>query len=199
MIGLIAQKLEMTRLTLDNGDVVGVTWLSVPPNTVSQVKTAEKDGYNAIQLAMGQSKQYTKPLKGHLKTIDAKKICEIKTEDHQYTRGDKLEVNLFAVGDKVSVTSTSKGKGFAGTIKRHNFKSGPGSHGHDHHRQPGSIGAMGIPRVEKGRRMSGHMGAETITTRNLAVVAVDTKNNQLAVKGSVPGHRNSHVLIKKYA
>lgn len=199
MTGLIAQKLEMSRLTLDNGDVIGATWLSVLPNTISQVKTVEKEGYNAIQLAMGQAKRYTKPLKGHLKTIDAQKICEIKIDNHQYARGDKIDVSLFSVGDKVSVTATSKGKGFAGTIKRHNFSSGPGSHGHDHHRQPGSIGAMGISRVEKGRRMSGHMGDEKITTKNLLVVAVDPKNNQLAVKGSVPGHRQSYVLIKKYA
>jgi len=199
MIGLIAQKLEMARLTLDNGDVIGATWLSAPPNTVSQVKTVEKDGYNAIQLAMGQAKRYTKPLKGHLKTIDAKKLSEIKVDDHQHARGDKLDVSLFTVGDKVSVMSTSKGKGFAGTIKRHHFSSGPASHGHDHHRQPGSIGAMGIARVEKGRKMSGHMGAERVTTKNLLVVAVDEKNNRLAVKGSVPGHRKSYVLIKKYA
>lgn len=199
MIGLIAQKSEMARLTLANGDVIGATWLIAPPNTIAQVKTIKKDGYNAIQLAMGQAKHYTKPLKGHLKTIDAKKLNEIRTDNDDHKRGDKLDVSVFAIGDKVNVMATSKGKGFAGTIKRHHFSSGPASHGHDHHRQPGSIGAMGIARVEKGRRMSGHMGAERITTRNLLVVAVDATNNRLAVKGAVPGHRKSYVLIKKYA
>ncbi|HAR55019.1 TPA: 50S ribosomal protein L3 [Patescibacteria group bacterium] len=198
MIGLIAQKIEMSRLTLDNGDVVGATWLHLPPNTVAQVKRLEKDGYSAIQLAMGQAKHYTKSLKGHLKTIDAKILREIKVDNaDQYQRGDKLDVSLFAVGDKVRVTAMSKGKGFAGTIKRHHFKSGPGSHGHDHHRQPGSIGAMGIPRVEPGRRMSGHMGMDKVTTKNLLIVAVDPTAQRLAIQGSVPGHRKSYVLIQK--
>ncbi len=200
MIGLIAQKLGMERVILASGDVVGVTWLKVEPNSVTQVKTLEKDGYTAIQLGAGKAKHPLKAQVGHLKGSEAKVLKEIKVDDTSlYTQGDKIDVTIFQPGDRVMVTGVSKGKGFAGTIKRHHFHSGPGGHGHDHHRQPGSIGAMGIPRVEPGRRMSGHMGAEQITTKNLQVAVVDPTLARLGVKGSVPGANKSFILIRKHA
>lgn len=200
MIGLIAQKSEMSKLVLANGDMVGVTWLKVKPNVVVQIKTTDKDGYSAIQLGAGERKKYSKPIAGHLQKLDAKVLREVKVDDTAlYTKGQSIDVSVFAVGDKITVTGISKGKGFAGTIKRHNFSSGPASHGHDHHRQPGSIGPMGMARVQPGRRMSGHMGAETVTAKNLLVAFVDQANQRLAIKGSVPGGYKSFILIKKHA
>lgn len=188
----------MSQVVLENGEVVGVTLLKVEPNAIVQLKTEEKDGYTAIQLGSGAKKRYTKPAKQHLKELDASKLKEMRVEDiSQYKRGDKLDVSLFEVNDLVAVTGISKGKGFAGTIKRHNFRSGPGAHGHDHHRQPGSIGAMGRPNVHKGKRMAGRMGGDQITTKNLKVVAIDKKDNLIAVKGAVAGANNSWVFIKK--
>lgn len=190
----------MTRLILDSGEMVGITWLKVMPNTVIQVKTVARDGYAAIQLGTGESKRYLKPQTGHLKNADAKVLKEIKVDsDAGYQPGAQLDVTLFQVGDRIMVTGISKGKGFAGTIRRHHFKSGPGSHGHDHHRQPGSIGAMGIARVGPGHRMAGHLGADKVTTKNLRVVAVEASQQRLAVKGSVPGANKGWVLIKKHA
>jgi len=190
----------MSQLVLENGDIVGATWLTVQPNTVVQVKTPEKDGYSAIQLGAGAVKKATRSLLGHLKNFDGKVLREIKVEDpSKFHRGDQVDATAFTVGDQVMVTAVSKGKGFAGTIKRHHFKSGPGSHGHDHHRQPGSIGAMGIARVLPGRRMSGHMGAKQITTKNLRVVLVDAAGQRIALKGAVPGGNRSLVLVKKHA
>ena len=200
MVGLIAKKSGMSQLVLENGDVIGVTWLEAKPNVVVQVKNSTKDGYAAVQLGAGEAKRYTRPQAGHLRKMDAKVLLEIKVSDqtvHQV--GDKVEVSVFQIGDRVMATGISKGKGFAGTIKRHHFKSGPGGHGHDHHRQPGSIGAMGIARVLPGHRMAGHMGAEQITTKNLRVVAVDTKEHRLAIQGAVPGSNKSWILIRKHA
>ena len=190
----------MSQLVLDNGDIVGVTWLSVQPNTVVQIKTLAKEGYTAIQLGAGQAKKSTKPRLGHLQKLDAKILKEIKVDDPSlYQRGDKVDVSVFQVGDLLTVTATSKGKGFAGTIRRHNFKSGPGGHGHDHHRQPGSIGAMGMARVNPGHRMSGHLGDDQVTMKNLRVVAVDQELARLAVRGSIPGNNKNWILIKKHA
>lgn len=190
----------MSQLVLDNGDIVGVTWLSVQPNTVVQVKHIDKEGYAAIQLGAGVAKKSTKPKLGHLQKLDAKILKEIKVDDvTKYQRGDKVDVSIFQVGDKLTVTAMSKGKGFAGTIRRHNFRSGPGGHGHDHHRQPGSIGPMGMARVNPGHRMSGHLGDDKVTMKNLRVVAVEPETARLAVRGSIPGGNKSWVLIKKYA
>jgi len=199
MIGLIAQKFEVSQVVLENGDIVAVTWLKVKPNLVTQIKSLAKEGYNALQIGSGVKKRYNKPDKGHLKELDAKILREIKTNQvESFKRGDKLDVSLFSEGEKVIITGISKGKGFAGTIKRHNFRSGPSGHGHDHHRQPGSIGPMGIARVLPGKRMAGHMGSERISIKNLKVIVVDKADQKIAVKGSVPGIRNSWVLISKY-
>ena len=199
MIGLIAQKSEVSQTVLENGDIVAVTWLKVKPNLITQIKSKVKDGYDALQLGGGVKKRYNRPAKGHLKELDARIMREVKTDQvARFTRGNKLDLSLFAQGDKVIITGISKGKGFAGTIKRHNFKSGPAGHGHDHHRQPGSIGPMGIARVLPGKRMSGHMGNDRITIKNLQIVAIDKLGQRVAVKGSVPGIRNSWVLISKH-
>jgi len=199
MVGLIAQKLNVSQVVLKNGDIVAATWLKIKPNLITQIKSKAKDGYNALQLGSGAKKRYNRPEKGHLKELDARVMQEIKTDNiGSVSRGDKLDLSLFSVGDKVIISGISKGKGFAGTIKRHSFKSGPSGHGHDHHRQPGSIGPMGIARVLPGKRMSGHMGSDRITIKNLQIVAIDKSGQKLAVKGSVPGIRNSWVLISKH-
>lgn len=198
MIGLIAKKSTMSQFALDNGEMVGATFLKVEPNVIAQIKSNDKDGYSALQLGGGVKKHYKKSEKGHLKELDAQILREVRIDDvSAYRRGDKLDVSLFKVGDIVSVTSVSKGKGFAGTIKRHGFRSGPSSHGHDHHRQPGSIGAMGMPRVHKGKRMAGRMGGNQVTTKNLKIIAVDLKDQTIVIKGTVPGANRGWVLIKK--
>lgn len=198
MVGLIAKKIGMSQIISDNGEVSSVTLLKVTPNVITQIKNQAKDGYSAIQIGAGTRKKYTKPMKGHLKELDAKIIKEIIIDDvSKYKVGDKLDVSILEVGDKITITGTSKGKGFAGTIKRHNFKSGPGAHGHDHHRQPGSIGAMGMPRVHKGKRMAGRMGTDTITIKKVLVMATDIKDQTVAIKGPVPGANKEWILIKK--
>lgn len=199
MVGLIAKKSGMSQIVLDNGDATAVTLFKIEPNVVTQVKSLDQDGYQAIQVGSGARKRYNRAQQGHLKELDARIAREVRVQDiSKYKRGDKLDVSLFAVGDLVSVRGITKGKGFAGTIKRHGFKSGPGSHGHDHHRQPGSIGAMGMPRVHKGKRMAGHMGSQQVTVKNLQVVAVDVKSQTVAVKGATPGANQGWVLMKKH-
>ena len=186
----------MSQLVLPSGEVAPVTWLKAQPNVVTQVKTVAKDGYAAIQIGAGVNKHLSRALKSHLKELDAKRLRELRTED-ELKRGDKIDLSIFEVGDKVMVTGVSKGKGFSGTVKRHSFSRGPMSHGHDHHRAPGSIGPMGIARVLPGKRMAGHQGAEQVTTRGLKVMAIDIKAGTIAVKGSVPGSRHSWLLIRK--
>ena len=198
MVGLIAKKSGMSQIISNNGEVSSVTILKIFPNVVTQIKNADKEGYSAIQIGTGVRKKYTKPIKGHLKELDAKIIKEIRVDDvSKYKVGDKLDISILEVGDKIIITGTSKGKGFAGTIKRHNFRSGPSTHGHDHHRQPGSIGAMGMPRVHKGKRMAGRMGGDTVTRKKVLVMAANVKNQTIAVKGPVPGANKDWVLIKK--
>ena len=195
---ILGKKVEMTQIFNEKGDVIPVTVIETGECEVLQIKTKEKDGYTAIQLGSGVKKHYTKPAKQHLKELDANKLKEMQVEDvSEYKRGDKLDISIFEINELVVVTGISKGKGFAGTIKRHNFKSGPSSHGHDHHRQPGSIGAMGRPNVHKGKKMAGRMGGDQISTKNLKVAAIDKKANVIAVKGAVPGANNEWVFIKK--
>lgn len=199
MIDIIAQKLEMSQVITDTGAAEPVTWLTVTPNRVTQIKTVAKDGYHAIQIGSGAKKRYTKPERGHLGKLDARVLHETAvTPEADYKVGDTIDLSTLSVGDKVAVSARSKGKGFAGTIKRHNFRSGPGGHGHDHHRQPGSIGAMGMPRVEKGKRMAGHMGDRKVTTKNLKVMAIDAQLGRVAINGSVPGPRGGWVIISKH-
>lgn len=179
----------MTQAITPEGRAQAITILQATPNVITQIKNAEKDGYFALQLAFPA------------RTTSAGKVTlkphrEFRFEEGEFKVGDTVSVDMFEVGDKVVVTGTSKGRGFAGTIKRHKFHSGPSGHGHDHHRAPGSIGPMGIPRVQKGRRMSGHMGAATVTVKTLKVMAVDIANNLIAVSGAVPGANKSIVILK---
>lgn len=198
--GIIGRKVGMTHLFQEDGTVLGVTVIEAGPCTVTQVKTDEKEGYPAVQLAFGEAKRLNAPEKGHLKKLGsfqhlrefplAKKASDMKV-------GQKVDVSLFKVGDRVDVIGVSKGKGFAGVVKRHHFAGGPKTHGQsDRHRAPGSVGATTTPgRVFKGLRMAGHMGHRRVTARNLEVVRVEPERNLLLVNGAVPGTRNGVLVI----
>ena len=197
---ILGTKKAMTQVFKDDGTVVPVTRVQAGPCVVTQVKTAKKDGVSAIQIGFGAQKAFrlTKPLKGHLKDLDAVRYMRDfrAPEDHGLVRGDSFDAGIFAVGDKVQVVGTSKGKGFQGVVKRHNFKGAPASHGHkDQERMPGSIGATDAARVFKGTRMGGHMGDAQVTVKNLEIVQVDEENNELLIKGAVPGARGGLLLI----
>ena len=201
-IGLIGQKVGMTRVFSDEGNSTPVTVVSIADNIVSQVKTLEIDGYSAIQVSTGAVKasKVNKPLAGHFAKagVEAgKDIMEFRTDETQEV-GTKLDVNMFEAGQKVDVTGRSKGKGFQGVIKRYNFQMQDATHGNSvSHRAPGSIGQCQTPgRVFKGKKMAGHMGDRNVTTQNLEVVRVDAEKGLLLIKGAVPGAKNSRVIIK---
>lgn len=210
MKAIIGKKLGMTHLFDDRGNIIPVTVIEAGPCTVTQVKTADLDGYEAVQLGFGVSKRLNKPEEGHLKKAKAasKVLKEFRTEDEVATEGeevtglaglklgDTISVDQFAEGDVVAVTGTSKGKGFAGTIKRHNFHRGPKTHGSHNYRAPGSIGSMYPQHVVKGRKMAGHMGVEKVTVKNLKVIKVDMENNTIAIKGAIPGPNKSVVVVR---
>jgi large subunit ribosomal protein L3 len=200
MKALIAKKLGMTSMIADDGSVSAVTLLLAKDNTVTQIKNIENDGYQAVQLGVETGKKPAKPQGGHLKLakVNARKMREFKFEgDSSYKVGDKLSADLFSVGDNVSVQSTSKGKGFAGTIKRHNFKLGRKTHGGSSYRKPGSIGSMYPQKIFKGKKMAGQMGHETVTVKNLKVAMVDKDENVIGVFGAVPGPKKATVIIKE--
>jgi len=198
--GMIGRKIGMTQLFHDDGEVV-VTAIEVGPCFVIQVKTEAKDGYNAVQLGFGEAKRLNSPQKVHLKEIGQfKHLREFSVEDVNSVQvGQKVDVDMFKPGDLLDVTGISKGKGFAGVVKRHHFAGGPKTHGQsDRHRAPGSIGATTSPgRVLKGTRMAGHMGDRRVTERNLKVLDVDSARHLLLVKGAVPGSKKGLLLIKK--
>ena len=201
MDAIFGKKIGMTQVWDENSKVVPLTLISVEPNIVNRIKTVETDGYNAIQIAYGNpSKKVKKPHKGQFKDKQVKKyLSEIKTPNTQiYTVGQKLNINIFTAGQIVDISGTSKGKGFAGTMKRHNFSGVSASHGaHLNHRKPGSIGACATPaRVFKGIKMAGRMGGQTVTVQNLIVNFIDEKKGIIAVKGAVPGNKNSFVKIQ---
>lgn len=205
-IGLIGRKVGMTQVFQDDGTMVAVSVVEIEPNTVTRLRTTDRDGYTAVQLGTdGQKRKLTKPVLGQLKDLpkEAGKpatLREFRVDSvDDYNVGQQLSVSdLFATGDLVDVTGVSKGKGFAGQIKRHNFRRGPKTHGSDHHREPGSIGPGTTPgRVYKGLRMAGHMGDEQVTTKKLRVVRADAERNLLLVKGSLPGARGALILVKK--
>ena len=201
-IGLIGRKVGMTQIFQTDGTMIPVSVVAVEPNTVTRLRTTERDGYTAVQLGIEESSKLTKPELGQLKSLPKVGVIrEFRLEgkdDTEYTVGQKLDVTLFAAGDIVDVTGVSKGKGFSGHIKRHHFKRGPKTHGSDHHRAPGSIGPGTTPgRVYKGMRMAGHMGDERATVKKLRVVRADAERNLLLVKGSVPGAPNALILVKK--
>lgn len=199
--GIIGRKLGMGQVFTESGEAEAVTAIEAGPCVVTQVKTADKEGYKAAQLGFGQAKRLNSPRKGHLKKLGQfQYLREFRVADTEEIKvGDKVDVGLFKEGDLVDVTGVSKGKGFAGVVKRHHFAGGPKTHGQsDRHRAPGSIGATTSPgRVLKGKRMAGHMGTDRVTVSHLEVYRADPEHNLLLVRGAVPGGKNGLVLIEK--
>ncbi|ALV46336.1 LSU ribosomal protein L3P [Arthrobacter alpinus] len=202
--GILGTKLGMTQVWDENNLLVPVTVVQADSNVITQLRNAEVDGYVAIQIGYGQidPRKVTKPLAGHFAKAGVtprRHVVELRTEDADtYTLGQELSVEIFEAGQKVDVVGTSKGKGFAGVMKRHGFKGAPASHGaHKNHRKPGSIGGASTPgRVFKGMRMAGRMGAERVTTMNLTVHGVDAEKSLLLIKGAVPGARGQVVFVR---
>ncbi|KMK74864.1 50S ribosomal protein L3 [Alkalihalobacillus pseudalcaliphilus] len=200
--GILGRKIGMTQVFAENGEVIPVTVIEAEPNVVLQVKTVEADGYEAVQLGFADQKKsnITKPAEGHAAKADTtpkrfmKEIRDVNLAD--YTVGQEVKVDTFAVGEKIDVTGISKGKGFQGAIKRHNQSRGPMSHGSRYHRRPGSMGPVAPNRVFKGKLLPGRMGGEQKTIQNLEVVKVDTERNLLLVKGNIPGAKKSYVTVQ---
>ncbi len=203
--GIIGKKIGMTQTFGDKGNVFPVTIITAGPCTVIQRKTKEKDGYVAVQIGLQDEKevkQVNKPLEGHFSKAGVPPVKFIREfpvdEKSEVKEGDQFFVDIFSVGDKVDVIGTSKGKGFAGVIKRWGFKGGKATHGSMFHRKPGSIGASAYPaRVMKGKKLPGQMGNERVSIKNLTVLEADKEKNLLVVKGSVPGAAGGYLLIKK--
>ncbi len=200
--GILGKKVGTTQVFRDDGVVDCVTAVQAGPCTITQVKTSDKDGYESIQLGFEEAKRLTKPQSGHLKKVGKlfRYLREFRTDDaSEFSEGQELDVSQFEPGDRVEATGWSKGRGFAGGVRRHNFRGGPKTHGQsDRHRAPGSIGAGATPgRVIKGLKMAGHMGDDRVTVRNLEVISADVERNLLLIKGAVPGARNGLLLIRK--
>ena len=200
MKALLGTKIGMTQIISEDGRAVPVTLIQAGPVTVTQVKTVETDGYNAVQVAYGEGKNLSKAVAGHTKTakVSPKQIREFRVEEipADLKVGDSIDVSAFTLGDIVDATGTSKGKGFAGTVKRHNFNTSKSTHGGNGNvRKPGSIGSMYPQKVFKGKRMAGRMGHDRVTVKNLEVAYVDTANNLIGLKGAVPGPRKGLVVI----
>jgi len=191
----------MTQVPLESGEMAAVTAIEAGPCLVTQIKNQAKDGYCAVQLGFMETKRLNSPQRGHLKGLDKMRyLHEFRIEDTGPVKhGDKVDVGFLNSGDLIKVSGLSKGKGFAGVVKRYHFAGGPKTHGQsDRHRAPGSIGATTYPgRVLKGKRMSGHMGNRKTTVRNLEVVRVDTSQNLLLVRGAVPGAKRGLLIIQK--
>lgn len=218
MKALLGIKLGMTQIFSEDGNVMRLTLVQAGPCTVTQVKKNETDGYNAVQIGFGDAKHQPKPQAGHLKDSgsNAKTMREVRIDDVQAGHpkskalqasadeamalavGATIDVNAFEVGDAVQVTGTSKGKGFAGTVKRHNFAQGPKTHGSRNFRQPGSIGSGYPQHVFKGMRMAGHMGHEQVTVTGLKVMVIDAEQNILGISGAIPGPKRGTVMIKGF-
>ena len=201
MKGILGRKAGMTQVFTKDGKLIPVTVVEVEPNTVMQVKTVETDGYSAIQLGVVDKKEKNsnKPSVGHAKkanTTPKRFLKEIRNLEGSYNLGDKIDASVFEVGEIVDVTGTSKGKGFEGTIKRHNQSRGPMTHGSRYHRGPGSLGTMLPKRVLKGKNLPGHMGSETITIQNLEIIEANAAEGYILVSGNIPGPKKSLVLIK---
>lgn len=201
MKGILGKKVGMTQVFTTDGKLIPVTVIYSEPNVVTQIKTVEKDGYNSIQLGAFNKKQKSsnKPEMGHIKKSNAEPkrfLKEIKGLEGNFEVGAVISVNTFEAGEIVDVTGTSKGKGFAGVIKRHGNSRGPETHGSMYHRRPGSLGPMRPMRVLKGKKLPGHMGNEQVTIQNLEVISVDLENNYILVSGNVPGPKGSYVIVK---
>ncbi len=201
MKGILGRKVGMTSVFTKEGRLLPVTVIEVLPNKVMQIKTVEKDGYNAIQLGAIDKKESraTKAEIGSAKkanTTPKRFLKEIRDFEGSYNVGDEIAADLFTVGEIVDVTGTTKGKGFAGVIKRHNQSRGPMGHGSHYHRRPGSLGTMLPKRVLKGKKLAGHMGVETVTIQNLEVIEANKNENYILISGNVPGAKNSLILIR---
>ena len=205
MKGILGKKIGMTQIFTEVGAVVPVTVVEAGPVVVTQIKTVEKDGYNAVQVGFGdvKEKSLNKPQKGHLAAANTlkKHLKEFRVDSVEgYTVGQEIKADLFAAGEMIDVTGISKGKGFQGPIKRHGQSRGPESHGSRYHRRPGSMGACSFPgRVFKNKKLAGHMGSVKVTVQNLEVVRVDADKNFILVKGAIPGAKGSVVTIKEAA
>jgi large subunit ribosomal protein L3 len=200
MKALLGTKVGMTQIISDDGTTAAVTLIQAGPCTVTQLKTIEKDGYNAVQIGCGEAKNPSKPAAGHTKAakVTPKFIREIRVMDipQELSVGSQIDVSVFVVGDSVDVTGLSKGKGFAGGVKRHNFNTSKSTHGGNGYvRKPGSIGSMYPQKVFKGKRMAGQLGGGNVTVKNLKVAYVDTQNNVIGLKGAVPGPRRGIITI----
>jgi large subunit ribosomal protein L3 len=204
---ILAKKLQMTQIFDEQGRAVPVTLVQAGPCFVTQVRTVEKDGYVAVQVGFGEikEKKIKKPQAGHLKKAESEKIKsknfgkwsrEFRVENSELKLGDEIKADVFKEGDKIKVIGISKGKGFAGVVKRHGFRGGPATHGQKHRlRAPGSIGATFPERVIKGMRMAGRMGHDQVTVEGLKIAKVDAENNIIAIKGAVPGNRGALLEI----
>ncbi|NTW61245.1 50S ribosomal protein L3 [Candidatus Saccharibacteria bacterium] len=200
MKALLGTKIGMTQIIGKDGEAVPVTLIQAGPVTVTQVKTVEKDGYNAVQVAYGEGKNLSKAVAGHTKPAGSnpKHIREIRLAElpDGLSVGSTIDVTTFALGDVVDATGTSKGKGFAGTIKRHNFNRGRATHGaFAYSRKPGSIGSQYPQKILKGKRMAGRMGHDRVTVKNLVVSYIDTENNLIGLRGAVPGPKKGLIII----
>ena len=203
MKGILGRKIGMTQIFTEQGTVIPVTVVEAGPVVVTQVKTIENDGYNAVQVGFvdAKEKSLNKPQKGHLAAANTlkKHLKEFRVESvDTYTVGQEIKADVFAAGEMIDVTGISKGKGFQGPIKRHGQSRGPESHGSRYHRRPGSMGACSYPgRVFKNKKLAGHMGSVKVTVQNLEVVRVDADKNFILVKGAIPGAKGSVVTIKE--
>jgi len=203
MKGILGKKIGMTQVFTEAGEVIPVTVVEAGPVVVTQVKTIENDGYNAVQVGFVDTKEKSlnKPQKGHLAAANTlkKHLKEFRVESvDAYTVGQEIKADVFATGEMIDVTGISKGKGFQGPIKRHGQSRGPESHGSRYHRRPGSMGACSYPgRVFKNKKLAGHMGSVKVTVQNLEVVRVDAEKNFILVKGAIPGAKGSVVTIKE--
>lgn len=200
--GILGKKVGMAQIFTGEGRAIPVTVIEAGPCIVVQKKTPEKDGYSAIQIGFGEKRErlFTKPAKGHFSKSGVRPLRflrELRVEDPEaYQVGQEIKADVFNPGEKVDVAGISKGKGFAGGIKRHGFHRGPMAHGSKYHRRPGSLGAKGPAKVFKGRKLPGHLGAGRVTVQNLEVIKVDAGRNMLAIKGAVPGPRGALVMVK---
>lgn len=197
--GILGKKVGMTQIFSTEGVLIPVTVIDVTPNVVLQKKTAETDGYQAVQLGYLDKKNVNKPEEGHAKkanTNPKRFVKEFAGEDMMaFEVGQEVKANIFVEGEIVDVTGTSKGKGYAGAIKRHNFSRGPMAHGSGYHRGIGSMGSIDAARVKKGKKMAGRLGGEQVTVQNLEVVKIDLEKNVILIKGSVPGANKSYVIV----
>lgn len=198
MAFIIGKKIEMTQRFKEDGTVVPVTLVKADPNLVTQLRTQEKDGYTAVQVGTEMKKGLSKPELGHLKELPAMSLLkEFRVAPGDLKRGDAINVEAFVPGERVDIVGISKGRGFAGVMKRHHFKGGKATHGNkDQQRMPGSIGSQRQGKVLKGQRMAGRMGTDRVTVKNLEVIAVDLSSNTIALKGAIPGARGGLVMIK---